>query len=304
MFLNVGEPISLRRQAQATGVYRVLAYMNPTLRRTVLLASAVVTAAAVPALAADPESGDVSNATPKVEWKGTAGGYGASIVADVNGSFPACGAPVCDEFTLNLKDAGDLTVAITTDDGSGFTTIEVEDPDGNITYNGGAETEATSVIRLKKAKAGTYLVRTMTNNPPAQGDAYTGTASLGGAPAAVTPPPSTGGGTTPPPASEPQQPQPAAAPTITVKPGKLSARKAKKKLTISLSSDGRVNGLVATLKKGSKTVGRGKLATLNGPGKIALKVKKLKKGAYTFRVAGRSDAGNVVAAQVKLKIGR
>ena len=262
-------------------------------------------ALAAPAIAADPESGDVSNAAPKVEWKGTAGGYGASIVADVNGSFPACQAPTCDEFTLNVKDQADLTVAITTDDGTGFTTIEVEDPDGTINYNGGAEEQATSVIKIKKAKPGAYIVRTMTNNPPAQGDAYSGVATLGSAPAAVTPPPSSGG-PTPPPSSQPpsSQPAPSAAPTITVKPGKLSARKAKKKLTIGLSSDGRVSGLVATLKKGSKKVGSGKLATLNGPGKIALKVKKLKKGSYTFRVAGKSDAGNVVATQVKLKIGR
>lgn len=277
--------------------------MNLTLRRTVLIASTVLAAAAVPAIAADPESGDVSAASPKVEWKGTAGGYGVSLVADVNGSFPACEPPTCDQFTLNVKDQADLTVAITTDDGSGFTTIEVEDPDGTITYNGGAAEEPTSVIKIKKAKPGAYLVRTMTNNPPAQGDAYSGTASL----AVPAPPAAAGpasGGTTPAPTAPASQPAPAAAPTITVKPGRLSARRAKRKLTIGLSSDGRVSGLVATLKKGSKKVGRGKLATLDGPGKIALKVKRLRKGRYTFRIAGKSDAGNVVATQVKLKIGR
>ena len=262
-------------------------------------------ALAAPALAADPESGDVSNATPKVEWKGTAGGYLVSITPEQNQQFLFCQPPTCDEFALNVKDTGDLTVSVTTDDGTGFTTIEVEDPDGTIHYNGGAENEPTSQIKVKKAKPGAYVVRTMTNNPVGVGDAYSAFATLGSAPAAVTPP---AGGTTPPPppSSEPQpgQPKPAADPTIDVKPGKLSARKAKKKLAIGLSSDGKVNGLVATLKKGKKKVGSGKLATLNGPGKIVLKVKKLKKGAYTFVVTGRTDAGNVVATQVKLKIGR
>jgi hypothetical protein len=262
-------------------------------------------ALAAPAFAATPESGEVSSATPKVEWKGTAGGYGYSVVADRNEAFPPCEAPACDQFALTVKDQADLVVSVTTDDGTGFTTMEVEDPDGKIHYNGGAEGEPTSLIKIKKAKPGAYVVRAATNNPPGMGDAYSAAASLAVSPAATAPP----APTQPSQPSQPGQPsQPAATPTeapiISVKPGKLSARKAKRKLAVGLSSSGRVSGLTATLLKGAKIVGKGKLATLNGSGKITLKVKRLKKGKYTFRVSGKSDAGNVVATQVNLKIGR
>lgn len=268
------------------------------MKLTACLAAAALAAAAVPALAAEPSSGELSTATPRVEWKGTAGGYGVSIVADVNGSFPACQAPVCDAFDLTVKDSADLTVAITTDDGSGFTTIEVEAPDGTIHYNGGAEDQPTSVIKIKKAAPGAYVVRTMTNNPVASGDAYSGLATLAVAPAPVVVPTAA-----PTPGTAPA-PTPAAAPTITVKRGKYSARRSRRGLTVALSSTGRVTGLVATLAKGRKTVGRGKLAALDGNGKVRLKVKKLKKGTYTLQVRGRSADGATVATRARLKVGR
>lgn len=268
--------------------------------RTLLITSGALAAAAVPAIAATPESGEVSAASPKVEWKGNAGGYLFTVGTDANEGYPDCPPSLCDEFALTVKDQADLTVSVTTDDGTGFTTMEVEDPDGNVSYNGGADGQDTTVVKLKKAKPGAYVVRASTNNPPGAGDAYSAFASLAVAAPPAAPAPSE------PAAPAPSQPgaQPSSAPTITVKAGRLSARKAKKKLTIGLSSDGRVSGLVATLKKGSRKVGSGKLAELNGAGRIALKVKRLKKGSYTFDVRGKSDAGNVVGTRVKLKIGR
>ena len=256
-------------------------------------------AVAVPALAAEPESGEVSAASPAVQWKGKAAGYTFGTVGSLNGAFPGCDAPYCDEFTLGVKDKADLVVAAATDNGDAFTSLEIEEPDGTIHYNGGSGGTTKTAIKLKQAKPGTYLVRTMTNNPPARGDEYSASATLAVPRPPASPPPSS-------PAPPPVQAAPPAVapPTITVRPGRLSARKARGRLKVGLSSDGRLTGLVATLKKGSKMVGSGRLATLDGPGRIVLKVKKLRKGSYTFRVAGKSGAGNVVATQVQLKIGR
>lgn len=85
---------------------------------------------------------------------------------------------------------------------------------------------------------------------------------------------------------------------------RLSAKKASKsrKATIFLSSTGLVTDLVATLESGSgKVVGRGRLAKLDGAGKLRLKLrKKLKKGDYTLGLEGTGSDG--LKRTIELKV--
>ena len=112
-----------------------------------------------------------------------------------------------------------------------------------------------------------------------------GTPAPGATPAPTTTPPSSGGGT--PSGGGSQQ-------TFTelpfrVQPSLGSAKKAakKKKLTFKAAANADITNLVVQLKKGSKVVGSGKAATFKqGSGTFTLKVKKLKKGAYTLVSSG------------------
>jgi hypothetical protein len=255
-------------------------------------------------LAAEPGEGTVSAAAPKAEWTGEAAGYGTSIVADVNGSFfGPCQAPNCDEFTLDVKDVADLTVALTTNDGSGFMTAEVEKPDGSIVYNGGAAEADTTTFKIKKAATGTYLVRSQTNNTVADDYGYHGVASLAVASAApvtapVSAPPAT---TAPAPASAPT----VAPATLSIRTRSASARRAKGTLKVAVASDQPVSGVVATLRKGTKKVGSTRLASLSGKGTLKLRVsRKLKPGSYSLSVTAKDQRGAIVGASAPFKLKR
>ena len=264
--------------------------------RIVLLSLLAAAAAALPAGAADPATGTLSNATPKTEWKGEAAGYGTSVLSDVNGAFVGpCQAPNCDSFAIDLKDAGDLTVTLTTNVGS-FMTMEVEAPDGTITYNGGADEAASTTIKLKKAATGTYTVRAQTTNTLADDYGYTGFAILGAPPA---PAPAKLPGTAPAPVSKPGA-------QITIRTRTGSARKVRKGLAIALSATSEVKTLVAELRKGNTVWARGTLAKLSGKGTVKIKGKrKLKPGNYAVYVRG-TDAvsGAAVSTLVKFKLKR
>jgi hypothetical protein len=269
------------------------------LRRLAIALALCFAASAVPVLAAEPGEGTVSAASPKAEWTGEAAGYGTSIVADVNGSFfGPCQAPNCDQYTLQVADSADLVVALTTNDGSGFMTAEVEKPDGTIVYDGGAEGADTTTFKIKKAAPGTYLVRSQTNNTVADDYGYHGTATLavaGAAPvmAPVTPVPAAPAPASPPPA------------TLSIGTRSASARRLKGTLRIAVASDQPVTGVVATLAKGTKKVATARLASLSGKRTLKLKVaRRIRPGRYTLSVSAKDERGAIVGASAPFKLKR
>ena len=123
----------------------------------------------------------------------------------------------------------------------------------------------------------------------------------GGSP---TPAPAPAPGSTPPPA-----PKPAASTgplQVTAKPTAIKAKKLKRlrKLALTLSSKEQLTNVVVTLKKGSKAISSGKLATLSGKGKLTLKLSKkgLKKGAYSLLVTAQRADGTTGTVTLKLKV--
>ncbi len=134
------------------------------------------------------------------------------------------------------------------------------------------------------------------------------------APAPVEP----GPGPAPAPAPAPVQPsQPGPAPSsptpgatqadfrVGVKPNALRAAKVKKgkAITFTLTSGETLTGVTATLTKGKKTVGSGKLARMAGTGKLKLKPKaKLKKGSYTLIVTAKRADGSTGTVAVPVKV--
>ena len=273
------------------------------------LVSLAIIAIALPAQAAEPASGTLSDAAPSLQWSGEAGGYGTSVVADINGQFPEpCEQPNCDTFDLELKDSGDLTVTLRTNEGA-FMTMEVEDPSGTITYNGGSEDSDTTTIKLKKAKTGKYIVRAMTNNTPAEEHGYTGVATLGSPPAAATPAPAgpPAPGATPTPSGQsPAAAQPAA--RIIVRSRTGSARKARKGMVVKLTVTSKVTRLSAVLRRGKskKAYAKGKLAKVSKTGKLKLRTKRrLKRGTYKLTLRAKdASSGATVATTVKFKVKR
>lgn len=115
-----------------------------------------------------------------------------------------------------------------------------------------------------------------------------------------------GGGSGPSTAPQPGSPQTVASGdlAITASPRSLKAKKVKKSVTFTLTSQEDVTNLTAALKKGSKTVGSGKLAKVEkGKSKLKLKIKKkLKKGTYQLVLNGRKSDGSNGAAFLKLKV--
>lgn len=250
-----------------------------------------------PAGAADPESGSVSASAPSTEWKGTAPGYGFSVFADTQGGIDPCEQPYCDSYTLDVKDKGTLTITLTTDSGAGFTTVEVEKPDGSKLYNGGNADDPKTVFKISNAPVGAYVIETETNESAEAGQ-YTGNATLTVAGAAApTPPPAAG------PPTPATGPAPAPAPTGATLQLKTRSAKAGKKVKLAISSSGPVSNVVAQIRKGSKVVAAGKLAKLSGSAKVTVKAKKaLKAGGYTVVLRGTDASGAKVGSTTKLKL--
>ena len=129
------------------------------------------------------------------------------------------------------------------------------------------------------------------------GGGDTGGGSGGGGGGTGTNPPSSGG---------------AAALDLKVTAGKLSAKKIKRKRAIAfkVTAGERISDLAASLKRGGKTVGTGKLASV-GPGKGTLKVKiakaaakKFKKGTYTLAFTGRKQDGRTGSGAVQVRVAK
>lgn len=76
-----------------------------------------------------------------------------------------------------------------------------------------------------------------------------------------------------------------------------------RRLTLTLTSVGKVTNLRAALKKGSKTVGKGTLASIEG--KRALKLtlgNKVKKGSYTLVLTGINADGGTATRKLSLRL--
>ena len=90
---------------------------------------------------------------------------------------------------------------------------------------------------------------------------------------------------------------------------KLSARKLKRARSVSvkLSSGEAITGLTASLRKGSRTLAKGSLASLSGTGTMKLKLArkaKLRKGTYSLVLKGTNAAGQAASAVVSLRVAK
>jgi methionine-rich copper-binding protein CopC len=77
----------------------------------------------------------------------------------------------------------------------------------------------------------------------------------------------------------------------------------KKTLSLKLTSSEKVTGLVAQLRSKTKTVAKGKLASISGKATLKLKLaKKLKKGKYTLDLVGKDAAGQQRSTSAALTV--
>ena len=275
------------------------------LRITVLPVAAMSLAAAFPAIAATPENGTVSAASPTVKWEGEAAGYGVfptNLLLNSAGQEPApCEQPYCDIFTLTVADKADLNLFAAQRAADNFTEMHVVKPDGERLFAQSADSEAVR-IKVKGAAPGDYTIEVMTNETLAQGGVYDASATLAGASQPAAPPanqPTTD--TRPAPGTEPASPSsPEPAATLGLATKSVSARKRKFKLAVTSSKP--VTNLRLVIKKGKKVVGKGALKTLTSKGNVALKLKKkLEKGTYVVNMTA-SDGGRPVGLSTKLKV--
>ena len=273
------------------------------LTKTLITAASAVAAIAGPATAASPESGSVSKATPEAKWTGEAAGYGISVVNNFqNTAEQVCEAPFCDVYTLQVVDQGDLNVTAFDTDKLGFVQVDVVKPDGTYEYNGGEADKASTII-IRNAPAGTYTVRVLTNSPVGFDASYAATAKLQlPQPDVAVEEPVVPAAPAQPQAQAPAQPAAAPAPTVTIKTRKASARKSRKGLAIALACSGELRNVTVVLKKGAKTAGTAKLATLGSAGTARVKARGLKRGAYTVAVTGTDAAGRTVTASSRLTV--
>ena len=142
----------------------------------------------------------------------------------------------------------------------------------------------------------------LTNEAAFQAGEYDASATLN-VPKPAAPAPTT---TTPPAASP--TPAPAAsepAASLTLKTRKASAKKSRKGLKLSVAATKPVKDLVAQLTKGSKVLGKGKLAQLASAGTVKVKTKKLKPGTYVVALSAKdASTGQLVGLRTKLKVTR
>jgi hypothetical protein len=127
--------------------------------------------------------------------------------------------------------------------------------------------------------------------------------TVGGAcPAAAPAAPPATAGTPATPGQPSAQAQDAPLP-VKVTTTKFKAKKVKKGMSLKLTATEPVTQLAAQLKKGSKVLGKGALAKLDGKGTLKLKAKGLKKGSYVLDLAGFDAKGARRFTAVKIKIG-
>ena len=282
------------------------------LRKLLTLAVlALVALTAAIATAATPSSGKISKDAPSVEWEGTLAESAVAFNAFNNDDTAPCAPPACDTFALEVADGPanvELTINLqrTGDTGDADGGFRVTDPDGKITWvSGPSGPDKAFKAVLKNAKSGAYTVDVV--------DSFVGTPGTYKAKATLLVPGASS--TAPPPANNPvnpQQPGPAQPaeplPTLTVKAGKASARKLAKarKLVVRVSTSAPLTKLAAVMRKGKKSVAKGKLGSLSSSGKLTIKLpkKKLKPGSYSITVQGLDSQGRTVSGLTKVKVAR
>jgi hypothetical protein len=83
---------------------------------------------------------------------------------------------------------------------------------------------------------------------------------------------------------------------------KFKAKKVKKGMTLKLTASEPITQLAAQIKKGTKVLGKGKLAKLSGKGSLKLKAKGLKKGSYVLDLVGTDAKGARRYVSAKIKV--
>jgi hypothetical protein len=271
------------------------------LRSSTLIAAAAAAALALPAVAATPDKGTVSNASPEVKWEGTATGYGvvpANILMDAGGEEPLCPPQACDKFALTVADKGDLTVTAAQRAADNFTELHVRKPDGSIVYIQ-SEDSKPAIIKIKNAATGEYGIEILTNESADSSGEYDASAKLGsGAKPVVTAP-------APPPAATPAPPAQRAPATLTLTTKKASAKRSRKALKVVFGTSQPVTAVEAVLRQGTKTVSRAKIARVDRSGTLVFKLRKgLKPGKYAVAIAARDSSGAGVGLTAPFKVVR
>lgn len=279
-------------------------------RRVIAGALGALVVSAAVAVAATPESGTVSKASPTLKWTGEVTGSYFNRVPILIGDL--AGAPgdtvpcaqegtTCDVFTLNVADSDDLVIGADAPDAEDSVTLRITKPDGEVVVSTGevGGPGKPHKVKFPAAPVGEYTIEYFTF--------YTGTAAYTGIAELATPAPApTEPGAAPPPPPTAPNPPPAVAFTIDAKVGKVSAKKANKtrKLSATVKPSRPVEKVVAQLRKGKTVVGSVTTGKFTG-GKITLKLKKkLKKGAYTFVVEATDAAGTRVGKSIKVKVAK
>lgn len=246
---------------------------------------ALLLLSATPAVAADPESGKVSKATPVATWNGAVTAFASWQL--YNQGQNECLPPSCDTFTLEVAD-GPAPLKLTVESADSNLFVEVVKPDGSSEVFGGATQKATTT--LKNAANGTYTIN-VAQNEQTQG-AHKGTAEL------VFPKPAAPAA--PAPVVTPATP---AAPAAPVKLSLKAARPKGRSLPVTIKASAPVSRVAATLLRGRKTVARGSLARVDGSAVLRLKLEgKLKRGRHTLRVTALDGSGRRVAKTLRVKI--
>lgn len=183
----------------------------------ILTSLLLVLAVAIPAIAAEPESGSVSGAAPETAWVGGMDGDPTTGLllagfADNGGTMGYCEeadvAAVCDVYTLTVTDPGTkLSVTATADDDIGTMAVEILPPAGGpepvYVYDFAVSATAT----VENPTAGEYTINVLgAPNFPLDVVTYTASAKLEGA--AAPQPSATATPTPPPPAPPPADPEP------------------------------------------------------------------------------------------------
>jgi hypothetical protein len=254
------------------------------MRRVSVLLSLLILSA-TPAVAADPESGKVSRATPAVTWSGAITSFQSwQTYSQGQGR---CVPPSCDTFELEVAD-GPAPLKITVESGDSTMFVEVVKPDGTKELFSG-ETKAAGTI--KSAANGVYTINVAQNEQTQA--THKGTAQLvfpAAAPAA-----------TPAPAAQPAPAtaQPAAPATLSLK----AAKPRRGRLPVTIAASAPVTRVAATLKRGSTLVARGALARVDGSAVLRLKLRgKPRRGRHTLRVTAVDGAGRTVVKTLSVKI--
>jgi hypothetical protein len=259
------------------------------------------------ALAADPENGKVTPGT-KVAWTGeVTAPYAVWLQWFQNDGEGECSDPACDSFALEVA-GGPANVTLrmkATSPDPAQEAIRVVRPDGSTAYFNISPADGETKLVLKNAANGKYSVDVATGSKTQA--TYEASAEMAGAAPAPQPSSTPAPSPAPAPAPQPAAPAPAEDFNLTVKAPKIKARRARKgaKVKVGVTVSREVQSVTATLKKGKKKLGAGKLARLTGSGNVTVKLaKKLKAGRYTVTVAARDARGVVVARTVAVKVAR